>query len=62
MKRKGPGATQFETVADDFTDEVYEEDGLTAGVYEYLVIGHNSRGDGPASEAATVTIALAAAA
>jgi hypothetical protein len=62
VKRRLLGQAEFETVADDFTDEVFEEDGLAAGVYEYIVIGHNSRGDGPPSAVATVTIAIAAAA
>lgn len=62
VKRRLQGQVEFETVADDFTDEVFEEDGLAAGVYEYIVIGHNSRGDGPPSEIVTVTIAIAAAA
>ena len=62
VKRKGPGQVDYEVVADDFTDEVFEEDELAPGVYEYIVIGHNSRGDGPPSVPAQVTIAIAAAA
>lgn len=62
IKRRLQGQAEFETVAEDFTDEEFEEDGLAVGVYEYIVIGHNSRGDGPPSAVATVTIAIAAAA
>lgn len=62
VKRRRQGQLEFETVADDFTDEVFEDDELVPGVYEYIAIGHNSRGDGPPSAVATVTIAIAAAA
>lgn len=62
IKRRLQGQVEFETVAEDVTDEEFEDEGLEAGAYEYIVIGHNSRGDGPPSAVATVTIALAAAA
>ena len=62
VKEKGPGDTEFQTVADDFTDEVYEDDGLSPGVHEFIVIPHNSRGTGPASVVAQVTVVIAAAA
>ena len=59
---KGPGDAEFEVAAEDFTDEVYEDDGLSPGVHEFIVIPHNSRGTGPASAVARVTVVIAAAA
>ena len=62
VKEKMPGGTEFQTVAEEFTEEVYEDEGLSPGVHEFIVIPHNSRGTGPASAVAQVTVVIAVAA
>ena len=54
---KGPGETEFTTVADDIIEQVYNASGLAAGNHEYKVIGQNSRGNGPESEISIVAVA-----
>jgi len=54
---QGPGDTEFSTVADDVIEKIYNASGLAAGVHEYKVIGQNSRGNGPESAVASITVA-----
>ena len=54
---KGPGDTDFSTVADDVIEKVYDASGLAPGNHEYKVIGQNTRGNGPESAVATVAVA-----
>lgn len=54
---KGPGETEFTTVADDIIELVFDASGLAAGTHEYKVIGQNSRGNGPESAVASITVA-----
>ena len=60
LQHKAPGAAEFATVAEDVTADFYDVTGLAAGEHQFAVIGHNSRGDGPASEIAKVRVAVAA--
>lgn len=53
---------EFVTVAEDVTAESWDAVGVPAGQRQYIVIGVNSRGQGPVSEVVTVTVAAAAAA
>jgi len=53
---------EFVTAAEDVTDESWDAVGLTAGKYQYLVFGVNSRGQGPESGVATVPVLARAAA
>ena len=57
VMQKAPGAPVFTKVVDDGVDKTYDASGLTAGVYQYQVIGRNSIGDGAASAAESVTVA-----
>jgi hypothetical protein len=61
VKERISGGTEFQTVAEEYTEEVYEDEGLSPGMHEFIVIPHNSCGTGPASAVAQVTVALAAA-
>ncbi|MBM3972426.1 MAG: hypothetical protein FJ302_21595 [Planctomycetes bacterium] len=54
---KGPGETDFTTVADDVIVTTYAASGLAPGTHEYKVIGQNSRGNGPASEVTSIAVA-----
>jgi len=54
---KGPGDTEFATVADDIIETTYDTSGLAAGTHEYKVIGQNTRGNGPESAVASITVA-----
>jgi len=54
---KGPGDTEFTTVADDIIETTYDTSGLADGAHEYKVIGQNSRGNGPESTMASITVA-----
>jgi len=54
---KGPGDTEFSTVADDLIEKVYNANGLPPGLHDYKVIGQNSRGNGPESAVASMTVA-----
>lgn len=56
---KGPGATEFAEVADVLLPGEYAATGLPAGAHEYQVRGENSRGEGPVSTVANVTVAAA---
>lgn len=62
IKQKGPGDAEYAVVAENVSVLTYDAIGLKAGEHSHIVIGHNSRGDGPESEAKTVTIAVAQAA
>ncbi|HMJ05822.1 MAG TPA: fibronectin type III domain-containing protein [Chthoniobacterales bacterium] len=55
--QKAPGATDFTKVVDDGLLKTYDATGLTAGSYQYQVVGRNSLGDSPASDPATITVA-----
>jgi len=55
--QKGPSEADFVVVADDVIEQVYDQSGLTAGSYQYKVVGLNSRGAGPESAVSTVTVA-----
>lgn len=55
--QKAPGATDFVLVADDRIEKTYDATGLTAGSYDYKVIGQNvSKGNGPESAVSTVVV------
>lgn len=54
---KGPGVTEFTTVAEDIIEKIYNANGLAPGNHEYKVIGENSRGNGPESEVSIVAVA-----
>jgi len=54
---KGPGEIEFTTVADDTINKTFDASGLVPGDHEYKVIGQNSRGNGPESEAVTIAVA-----
>jgi hypothetical protein len=54
---KAPGAATFTKVVDDAVEKTYDATGLTAGLYQFEVIGRNSLGDGAASAAVSVTVA-----
>lgn len=54
---KGPGDTEFTTVADDVIVTTYAVTGLVAGTHEYKVIGQNSRGNGLESAVASINVA-----
>lgn len=54
---KGPGDTEFATVADDVIQTTYDTGGLVPGNHEYKVIGQNSRGNGPESAVASINVA-----
>ena len=54
--QKAPGAPSFVTVSDDQLAKTYDATGLTAGAYQYQVIGRNSLGVGPVSDPASVTV------
>ena len=58
---KGPGAAQF-VLAEPVVTGSYLKAGLPAGGHEYQIVGVNSRGEGPASEVAHITVAQAQAA
>ncbi len=59
---KGPSDPLFVLAADVLLPGIYDASGLPAGAHEYKIVGGNSRGEGPASEPVTVTVAVAAAA
>ena len=59
IQRKGPGEAEFATVAENVSALAYDVTGLAAGEHWFVVIGHNSRGAGPASEIARVQVAVA---
>jgi hypothetical protein len=50
------------TVATDVADEFWDATNLPPGNHQYIVIGVNSRGSGPASDIATVPVEAALAA
>lgn len=54
--QKTPGATDFAVVADDVIVTVYDSSALAAGSYDFKVVGHNSRGDGPESTVSSVAV------
>jgi hypothetical protein len=54
------GEVEFLTVASDVTAEGWDVVGLAAGEHQYVVFGVNSRGTGPVSEVATVSVAAQA--
>lgn len=62
VRHKAPGTTEFVTIAEEVTDETFDAVGVTPGVHQYVVTGHNSRGAGETSAPASVEVALAAAA
>ena len=59
---KGPGEAQFAQVGDSIRPGNYTAFGLAAGQHEYQIVGVNSRGESPASEPASLSVAQAAAA
>jgi hypothetical protein len=54
--QKAPGEADFTKVVDDGVLKTYEATHLTAGLYEFKVIGHNSLGEGLASAVVSVTV------
>ena len=59
---KGPNDADFTQVEDVLLPGIYDATGLPPGEHQYKIIGENSRGDGEASPAATIPVALAIAA
>ena len=57
---KAPGEAQFVLVGDSIRPGSFSAIGLTAGNYEYQIVGVNSRGEGPASATATVSVVAVA--
>lgn len=55
--QKAPAAADFTKVVDDGLIKTYDATGLSAGAYQYQVIGRNSLGDSPPSDPVTVTVA-----
>ncbi|MEN9576123.1 MAG: hypothetical protein RL514_3978 [Verrucomicrobiota bacterium] len=55
--RQGPGQPAFVKVASDVIVKHYRATGLPAGAYDFKVIAHNSRGDGPASAVSVINVA-----
>jgi hypothetical protein len=54
--QKGPGEADFSKVSDDQLIKTYDKTGLSAGVYQYQVIGQNSLGNGEPSAVVSVTV------
>ncbi len=54
---KGPGDTEFTKVADDIIETTFDTSGLSAATHDYKVIGQNTRGNGPESAVASITVA-----
>ena len=54
---KGPGDAAFTLVAEDIIVTTYNATGLVTGTHEYKVVGRNSRGAGPESDASVVNVA-----
>jgi hypothetical protein len=54
---KGPGDTDFTTVANDIIEKIYNASGLAPGNHDYKVIGQNSRGNGPESTVSNIAVA-----
>ena len=50
------GAAIWLPLADNLIEKEFDATGLAAGVHEFAIIGHNSRGDGEQSDAASVTV------
>jgi hypothetical protein len=50
------GAAIWLPLADNLIEKEFDAAGLAAGVHEFAIIGHNSRGDGEQSNAASVTV------
>jgi hypothetical protein len=57
LLHKGPSEAQFTKLAEDVKENSFDHAGLSVGVHQYKVIGKNSRGAGPESDIATVTVA-----
>jgi hypothetical protein len=62
IKSRVASDVEFVTVASYVTAESWDAVGVPAGQHQYIVVGVNSRGEGPVSAVATVTVAAAAAA
>ena len=56
VHQKGPGETEFTKVGVDVPPGLYVKTGLAAGGYEVKGQGRNSRGAGPESEPAGITV------
>jgi hypothetical protein len=54
--RKGPGETEFTLVGTDVPPGEYVNTGLPLGSYFYKAVGKNSRGPGPESGVASITV------
>jgi len=54
--KKRPAPWTFTKVVDDGLLKTYDATGLTAGSYQYQVVGRNSLGDSPASDPATISV------
>lgn len=50
------GETVWQPLVDNIIEKEFDATGLAAGVHEFAIIGHNSRGDGEQSDAASVTV------
>ncbi len=59
---KGPAEAQFTKVGESLLPGEFLATGLSGGEHAFQVVGQNSRGDGPASEPATIAVAAAVAA
>jgi hypothetical protein len=62
IKHKAPGTAEFVMLAEDVTERTFDAVGQPVGEHQYVVIGHNSRGDGAPSAVATLAVALVVAA
>ena len=54
--QKAPGETDFTKVVDDGLAKTYDATGLTAGAYQYEVVGRNSLGSSDPSDPVTVNV------
>ena len=50
------GAATWVPLAENIIEKKFDATGLAAGVHEFAIIGHNSRGDGEQSDTASVTV------
>ncbi len=55
--QKGPADADFVKIVNDAITKTYSASGLSAGDYQYKVVGENSQGTGAESDVATVTVA-----
>ena len=59
VRHQGPDESVFTQVAEVLLPGEYAATGLAAGEHRYQIVGVNSRGEGPASAVASVTVTVA---